>query len=94
MKKILSKISFAFVCIGLLTTAHADEKVYKLSMAATWGETASPLIDAAKNMANMAEKMSNGRLKIDVDSANKHKAPLGILDMVKGGSYCFILLER
>lgn len=51
------------------------------------GETASPLIVAAKNMANMAEKMSNGRLKIDVDSANKHKAPLGILDMVKGGQY-------
>ncbi len=45
MKKILSKISFAFVCVGLLTTAHADEKVYKLSMAATWGESASPLIN-------------------------------------------------
>eukprot|EP01028_Stygiella_incarcerata_P010123 TRINITY_DN5113_c0_g1_i6.p1 TRINITY_DN5113_c0_g1~~TRINITY_DN5113_c0_g1_i6.p1 ORF type:complete len:299 (-),score=2.13 TRINITY_DN5113_c0_g1_i6:281-1177(-) len=31
--------------------------------------------------------MSNGRLQIRVDAANKHKAALGILDMVKGGQY-------
>ena len=68
-------------------------------MATTWGETATPLIDAANNMAKMANEMSNGRILINVDSANKHKAPLGILDMVKGGeydmwSYILILLER
>lgn len=56
-------------------------------MATTWGETATPLIDAANNMAKMANEMSNGRIVIKVDSANKHKAPLGILDMVKGGQY-------
>lgn len=31
--------------------------------------------------------MSNGRLKIRVDSKNKHKAPLGIFDMVRAGQY-------
>ena len=56
-------------------------------MATTWGPTLSPLIDSAKNMAKMADKMSNGRLKIVIHASNKHKAPLGILDMVKGGQY-------
>ncbi len=64
-----------------------EDKVYNLKLAATWGPTASPLIDAAENMAKMAKDMSNGKLIIRVDTANKHKAPLGILDMVKGGQY-------
>jgi TRAP-type mannitol/chloroaromatic compound transport system substrate-binding protein len=38
-------------------------------------------------MAKMAEEMSNGELKIRIDAANKHKAPFGVLDMVKGGQY-------
>ena len=87
MKKLLKKFSILFVCVGLLSTLQANEKVYKFSMATTWGETATPLIDAANNMADMANKMSNGRIVIKVDSANKHKAPLGVLDMVKGGQY-------
>ncbi|MBU0923617.1 TRAP transporter substrate-binding protein DctP [bacterium] len=87
MKKLMVKFSIAFLCVGLLSTLHANEKVYKFSMATTWGETATPLIDAANNMAKMANEMSNGRIVIKVDSANKHKAPLGILDMVKGGQY-------
>ena len=64
-----------------------EKKVYKLKMATTWGPTLSPLIDAANNMAKMAEEMSDGQLQITVDPSNKHKAPLGILDMVKGGQY-------
>lgn len=87
MKKLIMKFSIVSICVGLLSTLYANEKVYKFSMATTWGETATPLIDAAKNMADMANKMSNGRIEIRVDSANKHKAPLGILDMVKGGQY-------
>jgi TRAP-type mannitol/chloroaromatic compound transport system substrate-binding protein len=65
----------------------AKEKVYKLKMATTWGPTLSPLIDAANNMAKYANEMSNGRLDIKVDAANKHKSPFGILDMVKAGQY-------
>ena len=64
-----------------------DEKKYVLKLATTWGPTLSPLIDAPMNMAKMVEKMSNGRLIIKVDASNKHKSPLGILDMVKGGQY-------
>jgi len=66
---------------------EAKVKTYTLTMATTWGPTLSPLIDSAKNMAKHAEAVSNGRLKIRIDASNKHKSPLGILDMVKGGQY-------
>jgi len=71
----------------MLLNLHANEKVYKLKMATTWGPTLSPLIDAAQNMAKLAHDLSNGQLEIRIDNANKHKSPLGILDMVKGGQY-------
>lgn len=87
MKSIIAKFSIAILCAGLVSTSQANEKIYKLTMATTWGETASPLIDASNNMAKLANEMSNGRIEIRVDSANKHKSPLGILDMVKGGQY-------
>ena len=70
-----------------LTSLFSAQKVYKLNMATTWGPTATPLIDAAKNMAVLAQELSDGQLIIKVDAANKHKAPLGVLDMVKGGQY-------
>ncbi|WP_419763543.1 MAG: TRAP transporter substrate-binding protein [Arcobacter sp.] len=72
---------------GLSTASMAAEKVYKWKLATTWGPTLSPFIDAPQNMAKLVEKMSNGRLLIRVDASNKHKAALGILDMVKGGQY-------
>ena len=82
------KLLFKLMIIAsLLMTSSFAAKVYKLKMATTWGPTLSPLFDAAKNMAEIAEEMSNGELKIQVDASNKHKAPLGILDMVKGGQY-------
>ncbi|RXJ57995.1 TRAP transporter substrate-binding protein [Candidatus Marinarcus aquaticus] len=74
------------VCITV-SSLFAAPRVYKLKMATTWGPTLSPLIDAAQNMAQLAEELSQGQLKIQIDTANKHKAPLGILDMVKGGQY-------
>lgn len=87
MKKTITKVcTFVFLSI-FISSLNANDKVYKLSMATTWGETATPLIDAANNMAKLANEMSDGRLEIKVDSANKHKSPLGVLDMVKGGQY-------
>jgi TRAP-type mannitol/chloroaromatic compound transport system substrate-binding protein len=65
----------------------ADDKVYRLKLAETWPSNFPIFGDATKNMANLADKMSNGRLKITVDSKNKHKAPLGVFDMVRSGQY-------
>ncbi|MGR5237116.1 TRAP transporter substrate-binding protein [Vibrio alfacsensis] len=68
-------------------SAFGADKVYRLKLAETWGPNTPILGDASKNMAKLAEEMSNGRLLIRIDSANKHKAPLGIFDMVKSGQY-------
>jgi TRAP-type mannitol/chloroaromatic compound transport system substrate-binding protein len=87
MKKTITKVCTLVFLSIFIPSLNANDKVYKLSMATTWGETASPLIDAANNMAKLANEMSDGRLVIKVDSANKHKSPLGVLDMVKGGQY-------
>ncbi|EGU34069.1 extracellular solute-binding protein [Vibrio sp. N418] len=74
--------------VGLVSnSALAQEKVYRLKLAETWGPNTPILGDASKNMAKLAEEMSNGRLQIRIDSANKHKAPLGVFDMVKSGQY-------
>ncbi len=88
MLKTTTKLLVASALIaGLSTASMAKDKVYKWKLATTWGSTLSPFIDAPLNMAKMVEEMSNGRLLIRVDASNKHKAALGILDMVKGGQY-------
>ncbi len=88
MKKLIGKLGvISVLLIAMSMTVFANQRVYKLKMATTWGKTASPLIDTSIKMANLAKVMSNGQLIIRVDSASKHKAPLGILDMVKAGQY-------
>ncbi|GAB3488005.1 TRAP transporter substrate-binding protein [Marinomonas epiphytica] len=56
-------------------------------MAETWSSNFPIFGDAPRNMARIAEEMSNGRLKITIDSANKHKSPFGVFDMVRSGQY-------
>ncbi len=73
--------------LALAATAHAQDKVYKLKLAETWPSNFPVFGDAPRNMAAMAEKMSGGRLQITIDSRNKHKAPLGVFDMVRAGQY-------
>ncbi len=86
--KLASKLLAATaLAAALLSPAFAADKVYKLKLAETWPSNFPIFGDATKNMAAMAEKMSNGRLKITIDSKNKHKAALGIFDMVRAGQY-------
>ena len=66
--------------------AHAGDRV-KWKMATTWGSAAVPIITASEKVAEYVEQMSGGEFTIRVDSSNKHKAPMGIFDMVKGGQY-------
>lgn len=87
-RAITSGVVIAATCAALVsTTASAADKVYRLKLAETWGPNFPIFGDATKNMAKMAEEMSNGRLQIRIDSSNKHKAPLGVFDMVKSGQY-------
>ncbi len=77
--------------LGLVTalavSASAAEKKVKWKLATTWGSTLTPFVNAPMKMAEMVEKMSGGNFTIRVDFSNKHKAPFGILDMVKLGQY-------
>jgi len=87
MKNLATKL-VAGTCIAFaLTQSAVAEKVYKLKLAQTWPTNFPIFADAVSNMADMAEKMSNGRLKIRIDSSNKHKSPFGVFDMVKAGQY-------
>ena len=83
--------ALAAMAVTLATALSAGpasaQETFNLRMAETWGANFPIFGDASRNMAAMAEKMSNGRLKIRIDSANKHKAPLGVFDMVKAGQY-------
>lgn len=62
-------------------------KTYKLKLAETWGPNFPVFGDTSQKLASMVDKMSAGRLTIEIDSANKHKAPFGVFDMVKSGQY-------
>jgi TRAP-type mannitol/chloroaromatic compound transport system substrate-binding protein len=78
----------ALVCGTLLAAGQAmAEKTYRLKLAETWPPNFPIFGDATKQLKEMVETMSDGRLQIRIDSRNKHKAPLGIFDMVKAGQY-------
>ncbi|WP_455199291.1 TRAP transporter substrate-binding protein, partial [Kaarinaea lacus] len=83
-------LSFALIGCGDKASKApetAKQKVFRLTLAETWPANFPIFGDATKNMAKMAETMSNGRLIITIDSKNKHKAALGIFDMVRSGQY-------
>ena len=56
-------------------------------MAETWPSTLTPLASPPAKLAAWMKEMSGGKFIIKVEGKEKHKAPLGILDMVKGGQY-------
>jgi TRAP-type mannitol/chloroaromatic compound transport system substrate-binding protein len=72
--------------VALLTTPLAAKKV-KWKLAETWPSTLTPIASPAKMLSQYVKAMSGGKFIIKVEGKEKHKAPLGILDMVKGGQY-------
>ncbi len=84
-KRILVVMILAVAAVAINAQA-ADKKVmWKLAM--TWGQTLHPFTTSVESMAQMVEKMSDGNFIIRIDSANRHKSPFGVLDMVKAGQY-------
>ncbi|MCB1773773.1 MAG: TRAP transporter substrate-binding protein [Gammaproteobacteria bacterium] len=88
---IVSVAAFALVGCdkGPETAQQTVEKkvVHKIKLAETWPPNFPIFGDATKSLKAMVETMSEGRLEITIDAQNKHKAPLGIFDMVKAGQY-------
>ncbi len=85
--KILTKIILGAAAVALLASPALAEKTVKWKLAETWPSTLTPLASPPAMVAKLVKEMSGGKFIIKVEGKEKHKAPLGILDMVKGGQY-------
>ncbi|MEE4240659.1 MAG: TRAP transporter substrate-binding protein DctP [Desulfopila sp.] len=79
-------ITFCVILVLSATPAMA-EKAVKWKLAMTWPTTLTPLVSPPIKLAELVSEMTDGNFIIRVEGAEKHKAALGILDMVKGGQY-------
>ena len=77
----------SLLMVGTFAPKAEAAAKYRWKLAMTWPTNFPVFGDAVLKMADMVNEMSNGEMEIRVDSKNKHKAPLGILDMVKAGQY-------
>nr|VFK63771.1 MAG: TRAP-type mannitol/chloroaromatic compound transport system, substrate-binding protein [Candidatus Kentron sp. TC] len=79
--------TFLTLSLMLIANNALAKKTYRLRLAETWAPNFPIFGDATKNLAATVDRMSSGRLKIIIHSSNKHKAPFGVFDLVKGGQY-------
>jgi TRAP-type mannitol/chloroaromatic compound transport system substrate-binding protein len=85
--RFLGKISLLCGALMMLATPAIAEKTVKWKLAMTWPSTLTPFASSVEKFAQSVSDMTGGKFVIKVDGAEKHKAALGILDMVKGGQY-------
>lgn len=85
--KLLGKVALIGGALMMLATPAMAEKKVKWKLAMTWPSTLAPLATSAIKMSQMVSDMTGGNFVIRVEGKEKHKAPLGIVDMVKGGQY-------
>ena len=86
----MRRLAPAVICLAALMMFAAPalaEKKVRWKMAMTWSSTLTPLSNAGPWLAEMVSDMTDGNFEIRFEGAEKHKAALGILDMVKGGQY-------
>ena len=62
-------------------------RAVRWKLAQTLPANLTPLASPPAKVAEMVKVMSGGKFIIRVEGREKHKAPLAILDMVKGGQY-------
>lgn len=90
MKKlVIGLVAMAFVVTGLTgpSQVQAKEKKVRWKLAMSWPSTLTPLVHPPQRLAQKVSEMTNGNFVIRIEGKEKHKAALGILDMVKGGQY-------
>jgi TRAP-type mannitol/chloroaromatic compound transport system substrate-binding protein len=85
--QLLRKTCLLCAALMLLSTPAAAEKTIKWKLAMTWPSTLTPFASSVQKFAQSVSDMTGGKFVIKVDGKEKHKAALGILDMVKGGQY-------
>ncbi|MGR0278301.1 TRAP transporter substrate-binding protein [Marinomonas dokdonensis] len=87
MKKKLVYILSAITLGSASLPAFSADKPIRWKMAETWPAGLPIYSEGTHEFAERVKDLSDGRLIITIDSANKHKAPLGIFDFVKSGQY-------
>ena len=89
MKRVGTLALALAACMLAATTTFAAEKQKKVrwNMAMTWNSTLTPFVNAPMKVAQLVSDMTGGNFVIKIEGAEKHKAALEILDMVKGGQY-------
>jgi len=88
---LMTPINFRVLLTGTLlfcsSLIFAAESQYTFKLAMSWGSNFPVFSDSPKRVADMVEKMSDGRLTIEIVGAEQHDKPLGIIDMVRNGEY-------
>ncbi len=85
--KRLTPVVLCLAALMMIATPALAEKKVRWKLAMTWTSTLTPLSNAGPWLAKMVSDMTDGNFEIRFEGAEKHKAGLGILDMVKGGQY-------
>lgn len=86
MKRYLKLFLILGLSLSFATQATAAKKV-KWKLAMTWPKTLTPLSTVPLRVSELVKEMSGGKFTIKVHGKGIHKAPLGILDMVKNDYY-------
>jgi len=81
------KVSLLCGAMMMMATPALADKTVKWKLAMTWPSTLTPFASSVERFAQSVSDMTGGNFTIKVDGKEKHKAALGILDMVKGGQY-------
>ena len=69
------------------TSSNKTQEKITLRLAHGWPKGFPYFGESVDDYAKLVHDMSDGRIEIKVDSANKHKAAFGIFDFVKSGQY-------
>ncbi len=80
-------LTLAAFLLAATATFAAEAKKVRWNMAMTWNSTLTPFVNAPERVAKLVSDMTGGNFVIKIEGAEKHKAALEILDMVKGGQY-------
>ena len=85
--KLVVRTVVTLAVLSMMAVPAFAEKAVKWKLAMTWSSTLTPLASPPLKLAKLLDEMSGGKFTIRVEGSEKHKAALGILDMVKGGQY-------
>ncbi len=82
--------AFSWACrrqVGVASPAAVPNVRVRWRLATSWPPNFPVFEHGPRLLAERLEKMSGGRFVLEVDSAGKHKAPFGVFDMVRNGTY-------